>query len=531
MPIIQCDYCAASRRVPDDLLGCTIHCLRCRRSFEARVAEDNTWEDQSPLARRTERPDSSDPPRARPFDEDGRQRPPHDDWAEDDDDRAPRRRRARRDDWDDDLRRRAQDDDDQRDRGSRRRRPSSSPSWPLYVLGAVGLVIVIGIGLIAADGLGNFFDDSIDPSDWKTFEAPNRCRVEMPGPTQRRTETVAPGLDMVLHYVELSSSCVYMAGYSEGALQAQRGQAPIGVLLDEVCTACLAAMSEDGEKLVEKTAREPIMLGGVPGKQLFVDLPNHQGQAVMRVYLSGDRFYYLFVAGRGYSPDHTDVMRFFDSFRILDLMPPVAWPGRQQAPAGLPAPRHVLPRLAPAAPPPPRTRPEYETKDAAMLEVRPPDPKLVAGEIVYLSDMQEFGWKQGPFGWKFGKNGKNETIWAPNSKILVDGKTFKYGLSMIPPDQGYTRICYALGKKAERFEGAVALSEDESHKPPPTRFVVLGDGKILWRSGSLSAHRETEKFSIDVEGVGILELRVYVENGFCFGSHGAWLDPAVTVAE
>jgi len=99
---------------------------------------------------------------------------------------------------------------------------------------------------------------------------------------------------------------------------------------------------------------------------------------------------------------------------------------------------------------------------------------------------------------------------------------------MHPPDNGFTRVCYALGRRAQTFRGAVGISEDERHQPNPTRFVILGDSQVLWRSDSVRALRTTQEFSVDVGQVDVLELRVYVETGSCFGSHATWIDPSVT---
>jgi hypothetical protein len=103
------------------------------------------------------------------------------------------------------------------------------------------------------------------------------------------------------------------------------------------------------------------------------------------------------------------------------------------------------------------------------------------------------------------------------------------GAEHAPPDLGYTRVCYALGRRAASFQAAVAISEDERSRPNPTRFLVLGDGKVLWRSDSIRDLGVTQEVSLDVGEVQVLELRVYVETGICYGSHAVWIDPSVTV--
>jgi hypothetical protein len=182
----------------------------------------------------------------------------------------------------------------------------------------------------------------------------------------------------------------------------------------------------------------------------------------------------------------------------------------------------------PAAPPEAiaRTLPENEIEDTPREKPFAVDPQLAkAVDKVFLSDLQEFAWKPGPGGWTFGKNGQLGSTWAPGGRILVKGAVVEKGLSMHPPDRGYTRVCYAVGRRAKSLHGAAAISEDEAgSKPPPTRFVILGDGKFLWRSGSIRAFQVTEAFNLDVSAVDLLELRTYVEADN-FGAHAAWVDP------
>jgi hypothetical protein len=177
----------------------------------------------------------------------------------------------------------------------------------------------------------------------------------------------------------------------------------------------------------------------------------------------------------------------------------------------------------------PAVLPENERPDPPANKPFAVDPELARGAgDVYLSDMQEFAWTPGPGGWSFAKNGELGSTWARNGMIIVKGVTPRKGLSMHPPDNGATRVCYALGRRAKTFRGTVAISEDEHVQPSPTRFVILGDGKVLWRSDSVRALETTQAFSVDVSEVDVLELRVYVETGSCFGSHAAWIDPLVT---
>jgi hypothetical protein len=64
----------------------------------------------------------------------------------------------------------------------------------------------------------------------------------------------------------------------------------------------------------------------------------------------------------------------------------------------------------------------------------------------------------------------------------------------------------------------------------PSVFTVVGDGKTLWRSRPLGKRDQMSHYSIDIEGVSILELHTtctgeaHHERGANY-SWGAWLDP------
>jgi S1-C subfamily serine protease len=169
---------------------------------------------------------------------------------------------------------------------------------------------------------------------------------------------------------------------------------------------------------------------------------------------------------------------------------------------------------------------QYERAEVLPPAPFPSDPALAAkGANVFLSDMREYAWKPGYHNWIVGK-GINGNA-ADQKPIRVNGTHYQKGLGMHPPNEGFTRICYALGKRASTLQGAIGLSEDDPTPPRPIRFVIMGDGKVLWRSESVRAWKVKQDFSVDVSSVDVLELRVYAENGSAIGSHAAWLDPFV----
>jgi predicted Zn finger-like uncharacterized protein len=151
------------------------------------------------------------------------------------------------------------------------------------------------------------------------------------------------------------------------------------------------------------------------------------------------------------------------------------------------------------------------------------DPKLLgAGPVVYLTDLQEFDVKNGP--WQFGKHG---SLGDPNNGVIsVHGKESPHGLGMHPPNgPDFGRVRYALGGKAEVFKASVAYNDYRADLPAgPTHFSVLGDGKELWKSGAIQNRNAVEDAVVDVSGAKVLELRVQAD-GSNWNCHAVWLEP------
>jgi hypothetical protein len=177
-----------------------------------------------------------------------------------------------------------------------------------------------------------------------------------------------------------------------------------------------------------------------------------------------------------------------------------------------------------------------ETDDLYLLPTIAPDRGLAeqkAGDKVFLSDLKEFAFKTTPTNWPFAKQGRVGDPRNPAAEIRVNGDSYPHGLGMHPPNTDFIRVCYALGKRGSILRGSVAL--DDGDDPPwsikTTFFVVIGDGKVLWRSQGIKDRGVVEPFKVDVRGVAVLELRVYTDYAGANGSRAVWLDPYVTVAE
>jgi S1-C subfamily serine protease len=163
---------------------------------------------------------------------------------------------------------------------------------------------------------------------------------------------------------------------------------------------------------------------------------------------------------------------------------------------------------------------------AAAAPARPDRPPPAARKLFqkqpreYLSDLEEFDVKSGP--WPVSKNGD---LGDPEHKsIQVDGIRSPKGLSMHPPDAGYSSIKYRPGKQASVFKAKVALNDSTNFVFDTAVFEVWGDGKRLWRSEPIHDPKRPQECNVDVAGVDILELRVNATRSH-FGLHAVWVEP------
>jgi hypothetical protein len=97
---------------------------------------------------------------------------------------------------------------------------------------------------------------------------------------------------------------------------------------------------------------------------------------------------------------------------------------------------------------------------------------------------------------------------------------------MHPPAADYVGVSFVLGKKTSQLSGGVGISKDDPVQPPREHhFQLLGDGKPLWKSKTMTGFDTQEMFEVDVSAVEVLELRVYCEKPDATCMHAAWINP------
>ena len=103
--------------------------------------------------------------------------------------------------------------------------------------------------------------------------------------------------------------------------------------------------------------------------------------------------------------------------------------------------------------------------------------------------------------------------------LVCGGEVFVSGLYAHAP----ASHVYQLGKKWKTLTGCCGLADGHLGS---VEFVVLGDGRELWRSGTVQAGAE-KSFSVSLEGVGRIELVTRLATQNSNGAWGLWLEPVL----
>lgn len=116
---------------------------------------------------------------------------------------------------------------------------------------------------------------------------------------------------------------------------------------------------------------------------------------------------------------------------------------------------------------------------------------------VWLSELdpvrQTAGWRQTEFNRNFNGGG-----------LSVGGRHFEKGIGM-PTN---SEIEYELNGTYDKFTALVGIDDEHNNKDAVVNFVVIGDGKELWRSGGLKKSDDAKSVKVEVKNVRRLMLRV-----------------------
>ena len=88
------------------------------------------------------------------------------------------------------------------------------------------------------------------------------------------------------------------------------------------------------------------------------------------------------------------------------------------------------------------------------------------------------------------------------SIISINGIRYERGIGMHAP----SRFTLAVKKRAVSFEAEVGVDDEKKTLTGSVQFIVMGDGRELWRSPVMNTGDPAQHISVDIKGVTELEL-------------------------
>jgi len=122
----------------------------------------------------------------------------------------------------------------------------------------------------------------------------------------------------------------------------------------------------------------------------------------------------------------------------------------------------------------------------------------------------------------YGKPQADRTI--ENGNITMAGQLFEHGIGT----HANSLLIVELKEGSARFSASVGVDDETSGKGS-VEFSVIGDGKVLWKSGVMKGGQTPQKIDVDVKGVKILMLRVGDAGDGIDHDHADWADVKLEV--
>ncbi|HWQ90276.1 MAG TPA: glycoside hydrolase family 36 N-terminal domain-containing protein, partial [Clostridia bacterium] len=110
--------------------------------------------------------------------------------------------------------------------------------------------------------------------------------------------------------------------------------------------------------------------------------------------------------------------------------------------------------------------------------------------------------------------------------LSIGGKPFAHGVGT----HGTSKLRVELNQNAARFVAQVGL-DDSAEGKGSVGFVVIGDGKVLWKSPVLTGGQPATPVSVDVSKVNVLELRVTDGGDGTSHDHADWAEAGFVMKE
>ncbi len=133
------------------------------------------------------------------------------------------------------------------------------------------------------------------------------------------------------------------------------------------------------------------------------------------------------------------------------------------------------------------------------------------GQVYRLDELDLRGMETG-----WGSPQANKTV--DGNPLKVAGITYEYGVGT----HSISHVLIKLNGKGLRFESLVGV-DDETQGKGTVEFLVLGDKRVLWRSGVMEAGDPAKEADVDITGVNLLGLLVLDAGDQNYWDHADWL--------
>ena len=137
-----------------------------------------------------------------------------------------------------------------------------------------------------------------------------------------------------------------------------------------------------------------------------------------------------------------------------------------------------------------------------------------SAETIWLDDLNLGTASQG-----WGEPHKNKSV--EGHTLTIGGKTFERGFGT----HADSTLRVNLAGGAQTFSASVGVDDEVNHnKASSVEFLVIGDGKTLWRSGVMRADNAAKLCEVDLTGVKSLVLEVTDAEDDNSFDHADWAD-------
>ena len=103
--------------------------------------------------------------------------------------------------------------------------------------------------------------------------------------------------------------------------------------------------------------------------------------------------------------------------------------------------------------------------------------------------------------------------------LKIGGTTFEHGLGT----HAASTLCLTVNG-ATQFSASVGLDSEETHAEAGIEFFVVGDGKTIWQSGVMKAGQPAKAFTLNLDGIKSLILKVGPAGDSINFDHADWAD-------